>query len=232
MLALAGAGLAANRAIYSAAVALKDSYAAEHYPAAVERAIAAFPPLANLPRRLWFLSLANHWQELHARDPAAAQEILARADVEASAAVAAEPENWLIGQALALMYRAAASTEPEYRAKAERFFRQSLELAPHRDRFAAPQVDPYGAPRQLRVRRHGPGSYTLTWRDPPGYRGKFEVQERVGDAQRTAVVDGTWLPLSGMRPGIYFYRVRACGSANRCGLWASWPPVHVPAGGG
>ena len=232
VLALAGAGLAANRAIYSAAVALKDSYAAEHYPAAVERAIAAFPPLANLPRRLWFLSLANHWQELHARDPAAAQEILARADVEASAAVAAEPENWLIQQALALMYRAAASTEPEYRAKAERFFRQSLELAPHRDRFAAPQVDPYGAPRQLRVRRHGPGSYTLTWRDPPGYRGKFEVQERVGDAQRTAVVDGTWLPLSGMRPGTYFYRVRACGSGNRCGRWASWPPVHVPAGGG
>ena len=234
VLALAGAGLAANRAIYLAAVALKDSYAAEHYPAAVERAIAAFPPLANLPRRLWFLSLANHWPELHARDPAAAQEILARADAEASAAVAAEPENWLIQQALALMYRAAASTEPEpeYRAKAERFFRQSLELAPTANRFAAPPVDPYGVPRQLRVRRHGPGSYTLTWRDPPGYRGKFEVQERVGGAQRTAVVDGTSLPLSGMSPGIYFYQVRACGSGNLCGEWASWPPVHVPAGGG
>ncbi len=228
---LAAAGLASNRAIYSAAVDLKRSYAAEHYPAAVERAIAGFPPLANLPRQLWFLSMSNHYQELHARDPAAARDILARADAAADAAVTAEPDNWIIRYSAALMYRAAAATEPEYAPKAARFLRRSLELAPHRDRFVSPAVDPYGAPRQLRVRRHGPGSFTLTWRDPPGYRGTYEVQERSDGGQRTAVVDGTSLPLAAMAPGTYRYRVRACGSPGVCGRWSAWPPVRVPARG-
>ena len=230
--ALAGAGLAANRAIHAAAVDLKRSYAAEHYPAAVERAIAGFPPLANLPRRLWFQSLANHWQELHDRGPEAAREVLARADAAAEAAVAAEPRNWIIRYSAGLMYRAAAATEPEYAVKAARFLRRSLELAPHRDRFVSPAVDPYGAPRQLRIRRHEPGSFTLTWRHPPGFRGTYEVQERSAGGQRTAVVDGTSLPLPALEPGTYRYRVRACGSDGACGRWSAWPPVQVPARGG
>ncbi len=135
-LVLVGAGLAANRAIYSAAVELRRSYAAEHEEAAAQRAIDAFEPLANLPRLLRFLSLADRWPELHARDPAAAKETLARAGAEAKAALAAEPENWRIHQALAVLYSAAASTAPEYLADAERFLRQALALAPNLYRFA------------------------------------------------------------------------------------------------
>ena len=135
-LVLAGAGLAANRAIYSGAVELHRSYAAEHEEAVAQRAIDAFEPLANLPRLLWFLSLANRWPELHASDSAAAKATLDRAGVEAEAALAAEPENWRIHQALAVLYRAAASTAPEYGAVAERFLRQALELAPNLYRFA------------------------------------------------------------------------------------------------
>ena len=80
--------------------------------------------------------MADRWPELHARDPAAAKETLARAGAEAEAALAAEPENWRIHQALAVLYSAAASTAPEYLADAERFLRQALALAPNLYRFA------------------------------------------------------------------------------------------------
>ena len=46
-----------------------------------------------------------------------------------------DPENWLVQHALARLYRAVASTNPEYAARARRYYERSLELAPARDPY-------------------------------------------------------------------------------------------------
>ena len=127
--ALAIGGLSVNQAIHAAAAALLDIQPGQ--PGYIERTIAAFPPLANEPRRRLFNRMAHDWETLRAQDEGKAKQLLADADEQAQAAIAAEPENWRLHRAAAQMYLAAAVTEPDYRALAARRIERALELAPN-----------------------------------------------------------------------------------------------------
>ena len=127
---LAGAGLFANKTIYSSARAVNGAYiSAAKNPADLpdrtriqfERAIDGFQPLANYPRRILFQYAAERWEPLRAQNRAEAMQLLAMVDAEAAAAVEDEPLNWRIQTALSRFYEAVAITDPEYRNVAKRY---------------------------------------------------------------------------------------------------------------
>lgn len=127
--ALAVVGLAANHATYAAAQGFLDTPPEEpHY---VKRTIDAFVPLAAEPRRRLFDHVASEWEGMRDRDEASAMQLLAVADGQARAAIAAEPENWRLRWAVARMYAAAAATEPAYGSVAARHARRATDLAPN-----------------------------------------------------------------------------------------------------
>ena len=128
-IALAGAGLSANKAVYSSAQAVNGAYISAANPADLpdrtrarfERAIDGFQPLANYPRRILFQYAAERWKHLRARNRTEARLLLAMVDAEAAAAVESEPWNWRIRTALIRFYEAVAITDPEYRNVAKRY---------------------------------------------------------------------------------------------------------------
>ena len=130
-LGLAGAAMYSSIATYAGAKALARYALPRATLADLDRAISAFPPLANSARRLFLDDLANNWNRLRLHQSAEAARLLARADIEAAAAEQTEPNNWLVIHAIARLYRTVATTDPEYGTKAEQYERRSLELAPN-----------------------------------------------------------------------------------------------------
>ena len=129
--ALAGAATYSSVAIYAGAKALKQFALPRATLADLDRAISAFPPLANSARRLYLDDLANNWTRLRLHQSAEAARLLARADIEAAAAEKAEPYNWLVIHAIARLYRTVAATDPEYEEKARRYESRALAVAPN-----------------------------------------------------------------------------------------------------
>lgn len=130
-LAVAAAGAWANQAAFAGGQALLRQVSTGDFRAVAE-AVETFPPLANTPRVILLLALADNWEALRVNNPAGAAGMLAYADSQAAMAVGTEPENWQIHVAAARLYNAAAATEPDIRAAAEHFTARSLELAPER----------------------------------------------------------------------------------------------------
>ena len=144
-LALAAASLASSAAIHAGAAAM---WRADHrgpFIAELRRAIGAFEPLATGPRVVLFNNLALNWDVLARTRPAEAARLLALADAEARAALAAQPESWVLHHALARLYLKAAGAYPDYAARAQRHLDRSLVLAPN--------LDPMEAPLPPRARR-------------------------------------------------------------------------------
>ena len=139
VLALAGTQLAASRSIHSGAEALQRAEGSERFMAELEASIEAFDPLATQPRMILFENLAANWRVLASRHRAEAGRLIRWADVEARAALRAEPANWRLRQALARMYAAAALTYPEYGAAARRHAARSRALAPAIDPLTPPE---------------------------------------------------------------------------------------------
>lgn len=101
----------------------------------VERGIAAFKPLANEGRMFFFNLVRSHWRGARVRNPDKARRVLGEVDAQAQAAVASEPENWLLHHYLARVYLRLATTEPDYRRIAAHYIRSSYALAPKQDRL-------------------------------------------------------------------------------------------------
>ena len=136
--ALSGAGLASNQAIYSGSAAL---YRAEvsgqaRFMGELGKSIEAFGPMANVPRLILFENITENWNVLRVRRPAEAARLLRWANAEAPRAEEAEPENWMVQHALARLYRAVATTNPEYAGRARRYHERALKVAPHKDPYA------------------------------------------------------------------------------------------------
>ena len=137
---LAGAGLFANQAAWSAASAGSRALASAADRAAppgrtrvwFEQAIAGFKPLADYPRLHLFHYVIEHFEVLRSHDPAEAERLLALVDAEAEAAVESEPENWRIRVVLAWLYRELGISHPEYLDAARRHFDAARRLAPNR----------------------------------------------------------------------------------------------------
>ena len=127
--ALAVGGLASNRAIHAAATAFLHTQPGQ--PDYIERTIAAFPPLATEPRKHLLTYVAREWENVRAHDETRAQQLLADADAQARAAIAAEPANWRVRRAAARMYLAVATTEPSYRSMAAHQAERARALAPN-----------------------------------------------------------------------------------------------------
>ena len=139
-IAFAGAGLFANKVIYSSARAAKVADTSATDPASLpddrtrihlERAINGFEPLANYPGQVLFHYASERWAHLRARNPDEAGQLLAMVNAEASTAVENEPRNWWIYMALVPFHAAVAATDPEYGDTAKRCFDRVPELAPH-----------------------------------------------------------------------------------------------------
>ncbi len=140
--ALGAASLAANAAIVTANAAIWRAETEGPFLDLMERSMRAFPPLANGPRIILFNNVAANWPTVSAHHPALADRLVAWTGAEARAALATEPESWVLHHALARMHAAMAATRPEHRAAAERHHERSLALAPRLD----PMEAPLGAP--------------------------------------------------------------------------------------
>ena len=137
-MALAGASIASSLAVHAGSAAIWRAEFQGPWLEHMERSMRAFAPLANGPRVILFNNLAVNWPVLAEHHPEEADRLLAWSAEEALAALAAEPESWVIHHALTRMYRAIAKTRPEYAATAERHLRTSLALAPNLDPMEAP----------------------------------------------------------------------------------------------
>ena len=163
-IALAAGGLAANQAIWSAADV-------DHVPRrdwewrGMAGGIDGFPALANTWRWWMFNQIGHRWPEIRAADGARARDLLEWAGREAAEAVRTEPGEWRIQGSLARMYRAAAATDPEYGAQAERHLARARALAPNRAVFPGVLEPPHGlGVRDARGRRPRAAVAVVRWR--------------------------------------------------------------------
>ena len=148
-LGLAAASIASSAAIHAGAVAMWRADHGGPFIAEIERAIGAFGPLATGPRIVLFNNLALNWKVLAEHQAQEAERLLALADGEAEAALAAGPENWVLHHALARLYLEVAATRPDYVARAGRHLARSRVLAPGLDPMEAP-LPPAAARRGTR----------------------------------------------------------------------------------
>ena len=137
--ALAAGSLASSHAIHAGAAAVQRAEFHGPFPAEMARSIEAFGPLANGPRVIMFNNVAANWEVLASRDAAEAGRLLEWMDREAAAALAAEPESWVVHHALARLYRKVAVGDPAYAARARGHLERSLALAPNLDPLEAPR---------------------------------------------------------------------------------------------
>ena len=229
-IALAAGGLAVNQAIWSAADV-------DHVPRrdwewrGMAGGIDGFPPLANTWRWWMFNQIGHRWPEIRAADGARARDLLEWAGREAAEAVRTEPGEWRIQGSLARMYRAAAATDPEYGAPAERHLARARALAPARAVFP----EPLAAPAGLAMRRLDDGRLELSWQWSEGAGYNAVAVSRDGgrrrhilhayDPARTSLV----VPAP-ERPGTWRYRIKACRYPGACSAPAEWPSVIGPGG--
>ena len=136
--ALAGGSVVTNHAIHAGSAAIHRGETGDAFLEELERSMRAFEPLANGPRVILFNNVAANWPVLAAHHPELARRLLEWTGEEAAAALAAEPESWVIHHALARLYRAMAATHPDYAEAAQRHFDRSLALAPNLDPLEAP----------------------------------------------------------------------------------------------
>ncbi len=136
VIALVGANLLANQAIYSAASATLRTSAPHNTPAQLrgtfQQAIGDFRPLANYPRLLLFETMVELWEFLRAQSRLETERMLALVNAEAVAALENNPYDWRICVALAKLYRVIHASEPAYEDRARRYLERALELAPRR----------------------------------------------------------------------------------------------------
>ena len=154
-LVLAATGLATNQNVHRAAIEFATAGRTtpnpyDYVPAAVRaertllamahyrRAIDAFPPLANRPRRFLFDDLDINWPALRVRHSVEAKRWLAYAEAQGAIALAAEPANWLLHHSLARLYIRAATTDPNYQALAAQHLKSSAEVAPNMAVYSPP----------------------------------------------------------------------------------------------
>ena len=146
-LSLAAASLASSAAIHAGAAAMRRAdRGGDAFLVEIRRAIGAFEPLATGPRIVLFNNLALNWEVLAAHRPAEAARLLALADAEARAALAAQPQSWVLHHALARLYLKAARDYPDYAARAQHHLDRSRVLAPNLDPMEAPR--PPARPRR------------------------------------------------------------------------------------
>ena len=136
--ALAGGSLATSHASYTGAAAIFEAEFSGSFMVNLERSMRAFEPLANGPRAILFNNVTANWPVLAANYPAEAERLLRWSREEAAAALAAEPQSWVIHHALTRLYRQFATTDPGFAELAQRHFERSLELAPNLDPLELP----------------------------------------------------------------------------------------------
>ena len=229
-LALAGAGVSAHRDILRAANA-------QHYAArpvgstGIEEAIDGFPAMAGYPRNRLFEDFGARWTRLREERGAAARRLLAWVDGEAAAALAADPENWYVAHGLARMYRAVASTEADYRARAERMLARARAQAPERAVFPVP----LGAPEALAMAEGSDGGLEIAWR--PGAGAAYHVVAACAPEGRRRTLGWVYaadparraVPAAARRAGERYW-VRAC-APPACSAWSAFGPAPAPPEG-
>lgn len=101
----------------------------------VEKGITAFTPLANEGRIFFFNMVRSKWRDVRVRQPVEARRLLGVVETQTEAALAAEPENWLLHHYLARLHLRLAATEPGYLESAADYIRSTYKLSPKQDRL-------------------------------------------------------------------------------------------------
>ena len=135
---LAAGSLAANFAGYAGAAAIYRAEFRGEFLKDLKRSMSAFEPLANGPRVILFNNVAANWPVLVANRKAEAERLLGWTRDEAAAALAGEPQSWVVHHALARLYRQFATTDPSFAEPARLHLERSLELAPNLDPLEMP----------------------------------------------------------------------------------------------
>ena len=136
--ALAGGSLATSHAGYTGAAAIYEAEFSGDFMVNLERSMRAFEPLANGPRAILFNNVTANWPVLAANHPGEAERLQRWSREEAAAALAAEPQSWVIHHAVTRLYRQFATTDPGFAELAQVHFERSLELAPNLDPLELP----------------------------------------------------------------------------------------------
>ena len=223
-LALALASFGVHRDILRAAD--RQHYAARPVGSTgIEEAIDGFPALAGYPRNRLFEDFGARWTRLRAERGPAARRLLAWVDGEAEAALAADPENWYVAHGLARMYREVASTEPDYRSRAEGMLARARAQAPGRAVFPVPLT----APVPLGLTERSDGGLELAWL--PGDGAAYHVLAACSPQGRRRTLGWAYaadpmrraVPAASHRTGDRYW-VRAC-APPKCGDWVAFGPA-------
>ncbi len=228
-LAVTAAGLIVNHAILSAAD-LQHYRKNDDSLSGLARGIEGFRPLAYSYRLVLFDTVADNWTPEPPWTGEEARRLLAWVEREEEDALRAEPERWRIHHSLARMYRAVASTDPEYREKAQQALARARALTPNRAVFPVP----LGDAKALTVRRLDDGTHELRWQpaEGAGYHVVSQAREdgssqfllHTYDPARTSFVRP-----GRQGPGTYRYRVKACRHPGHCTASDEWSPMVEPA---
>ncbi len=217
-----------NVAIHASATAHKALVSASSLAEVrrdAQRAVAGFGPLANGPR---LEALAKFAALTYTGGPASAST-LAWFDAQAVAAVAAQPENWLVRVAAAWFYAAAAETDPLRVADAERHARRALALAP-RPAGALSLLPQPSTPAAFRVEARPPDALRLSWARSPAAL-TYVVEQKADDGAWAAIHHGAVRErtVAAAAVGEFAYRVRACAGAANCSAWSPTHTVRIKA---
>ena len=228
--ALAATGLSAHRAMYAAANA-QHVAAQPRGSTGIEEAIDGFRPMANLHRWLLFQDFARQWPKLRAERGEGARGVLQWVDAQAAEGLRTEPESWRLQHSLARMYRAVASTEPDYETQAQRHLARARELAPNRAVFPVALIPP----QPLGSRQREDGRRELHWKRSHG-TAYHQVGIRVGYGNWRTIryvydpgVTSFVVPAADEESEDTAYGIKACARPDTCSDWTAWPPMPVPA---
>ena len=96
---------------------------------AFEYSVSTFPPLSNIPRMMMFRAIGTEWGTLRDGEVSAALEVVG---THGPSGIDAEPQEWRLLSAMAVIYQQAGGANGEYLVRARDLAERAVELAPSR----------------------------------------------------------------------------------------------------
>ena len=96
---------------------------------AFEYSVSAFPPLSNVPRSMMFRAIGTQWATLQGDEVSTALDVVG---THGPSGIDAEPQEWRMLSAMAVIYQQAGGANGEYLVRARRLAERAVELAPSR----------------------------------------------------------------------------------------------------
>ena len=96
---------------------------------AFEYSVSTFPPLSNIPRSMMFRAIGTQWATLQGDEVSTALDVVG---THGPSGIDAEPQEWRLLSAMAVIYQQAGGANGEYLVRARDLAERAVELAPSR----------------------------------------------------------------------------------------------------